>query len=71
MSLHNALLDAHENHDGHALIGLYEQAAMQSSDEDAIGFFLTHAYVFALECGDPRARGLQHRLVEMGRDVAG
>lgn len=68
-SLDDVLLDAHRRDDKRALIGLYNQAADAANTEDAAGFFLTHAYVFALECGDDRARDLRDRLVAMGREV--
>lgn len=70
-TLDAALLDAHARHDVPALTRLYEEAASQTPDEDAAGFFLTHAYVFALEAGDPRAALLRDRLVIMGRDSPG
>ena len=31
-------------------------------------FFLTHAYIFALDVGDPRARALHLRLKAQGRE---
>jgi hypothetical protein len=34
----------------------------------ARAFYLTHAYVFALEAGDPRAAALKARLVAEGAD---
>ena len=39
------------------------------SSEQATGFFLTHAYVYALEAGDARADQLRRALVRLGRDV--
>jgi hypothetical protein len=36
----------------------------------ARAFYLTHAYVFALEAGDPRAAALKARLVAEGADRA-
>jgi hypothetical protein len=67
--LDKALLDAHARKDGNALIELYHQAAIQAKSDTATGFFLTHAYVFALECGDPRADQLRVRLIDMGRET--
>ncbi|MEM9576712.1 MAG: hypothetical protein AAF999_06830 [Pseudomonadota bacterium] len=64
-----ALLAAHEAQDAGLLIRLYQQAAAQTSDPDAAGFYLTHAYVFALEAGDARADALRQRLIEMGRET--
>ncbi|WP_143152640.1 hypothetical protein [Marivita hallyeonensis] len=70
-SLHEALLEAHAKGDKRALMALYEDAAEQSTDDDAVGFFLTHAYIFALDCGDARATELRGRLVSMGRETNG
>jgi len=67
--LDDALLAAHAARDSPRLIGLYAEAA--SSAKGAAGaFYLTHAYVFALESGDPRAPDLKARLVAMGADTA-
>ncbi|MEM7471149.1 MAG: hypothetical protein AAF340_07335 [Pseudomonadota bacterium] len=67
--LDTRLRAAHESGDRSILIGLYCEAAEMSSDAEATGFYLTHAYVFALESGDPRAADLKKQLVSMGRDV--
>lgn len=67
--LDQALLDAHAQGDTKSLIRLYHEAAEAAQDEQATGFFLTHAYVFALEAGDDRAAGLKDALVRLGRDV--
>lgn len=63
------LLAAHGARDGPALIGLYSQAALGANSDTACGFYLTHAYVFALETGDPRAADLRAKLVAMGREA--
>lgn len=63
------LCAAHAAGDGAALIGLYGLAAAAARDETARGFYLTHAYVFALEAGDARAPALRAALVEMGRET--
>ncbi|RKF15159.1 hypothetical protein D6850_09965 [Roseovarius spongiae] len=63
-----AMIAAHERHDGPALVRLYTQAADQANDPDAAGFFLTHAYVFALEAGAREARALHARLKAAGRE---
>lgn len=68
-TLDHALLDAHARSDTRALIGLYHQAAEVAATEQATGFFLTHAYVYALEAGDARADQLRRALVRLGRDV--
>lgn len=65
--LHARLLAAHEANDGPALITLYIEASATAGDETAAAFFLTHAYVFALEAGDPRAATLREDLIRRGR----
>ena len=65
--LDDQLRAAHAAGDGPALIALYEKAANLAADEDATGFYLTHAWVFALEAGDPAAMRLFARLSAMGR----
>ncbi|KUF08816.1 hypothetical protein [Pseudoponticoccus marisrubri] len=68
-ALDDSLLDAHARADTRALVGLYTQAADSVNDADAAGFFLTHAYVFALELGDGRAAQLHARLCAEGREA--
>ncbi len=64
------LLAAHAADDRPALVALYTEAADHASDDEtAVGFFLTHAFVFALELGDPRAEPLRARLIAMGREL--
>ncbi len=63
-----ALCAAHARGDRRALVGLYSTAGARATG-DAAAFYLTHAYVFALEAGDPRAGPLRARLVEMGREA--
>ncbi|MEM8802715.1 MAG: hypothetical protein AAGF55_09285 [Pseudomonadota bacterium] len=66
------LLQAHAMEDVPALISLYAQAADQAESESATDracFFLTHAWIFALEAGDARAAKLKARLVAHGRDI--
>lgn len=67
-ALDDRLLAAHARDDRAALVGLYTRAAEQSDDRDAACFFLTHAYVFALERGDGRAADLHGRLKAEGRE---
>jgi hypothetical protein len=67
--LNQALISAHDTGDVEALIGLYQQAAREAVSDDAKGFFLTHAYVFALERGDQRAASIRQELISMGRDT--
>ena len=61
------LLAAHAADDRRALIALYTEAGDQAVSETARGFYLTHAFVFALELGDARADTLRARLAAMGR----
>ena len=68
-ALHEAMLAAHESEDRKALIRLYTQAADAASDVDASCFFLTHAYVFALEIGAAEAPALRARLIAYGREA--
>lgn len=66
-----ALIAAHDAGDGARLVGLYTAAAERAEREgrcDAAGFFLTHAYVFALEAGHPAAGHLHARLKAAGRE---
>ena len=67
--LDERLLAAHAREDTLALIDLYTEAAEQASDDSARGFYLTHAYVFALELGSEKAPQIRERLIEMGRET--
>ena len=61
------LLRAHAADDRTALVGLYRAAALAQSDRDAACFFLTQAYVYALDTADPAADDLHARLAADGR----
>jgi len=68
--LDRLLLEAHERNDHVALIRYYTMAAdqrEQAQDIDAACFYLTHAFVFALESGSSEAEALNQRLVAYGR----
>ncbi|WP_170763767.1 hypothetical protein [Ruegeria lacuscaerulensis] len=68
--LDRLLLEAHERNDHAALIRYYTMAAderEQAQDIDAACFYLTHAFVFALESGSKEAEALNLRLVAHGR----
>lgn len=65
--LDRRLLAAHSADDRTALIALYTEAADSAASEEAAAFYLTHAFVFALERGDERAAALRDRLAAMGR----
>ncbi|MHA6261618.1 hypothetical protein ACXYMO_00305 [Arenibacterium sp. CAU 1754] len=66
--LNACLLAAHAVDDRRALVHLYTRAAEEARDPAAAGFYLTHAYVYALELGAPEARDLHARLVAQGRE---
>ena len=64
------LLEAHARGDGRAVARAYLAAAngaARAGDEGRAAFFLTHAWVFALEAGDPLAGDCHERLSRMGR----
>ncbi|WP_170790772.1 hypothetical protein [Ruegeria lacuscaerulensis] len=68
--LDHLLLEAHARDDHDALIRYYTLAADEreaARDTDAACFYLTHAFVFALESGAPEADTLNARLVAHGR----
>ena len=67
--LDRAMISAHEVGDRRALIKLYAQAADSVNDLDASCFYLTHAYVFALEAGAREAQTLHARLIAHGREA--
>lgn len=70
--LERELLEAHAAGDGLRTARLYAKAAAQadqSGDADRAGFFLTQAWIFALEAGDPLADELRARLVAQGRET--
>lgn len=68
-SLQSRLLEAHAAGDAPALARLYTEAADAAPSEDAKGFYLTHAHVFALEAGLPETSALRQRLINMGRET--
>ena len=61
------LLAAHATGDKFALVSLYAEAAEATADPARAAFYLTHAWVFALESDDPRAETYRERLAEQGR----
>lgn len=68
--LHAQMMAAHGAGDLPALVTLYSAAADAAPDVDTACFYLTHAYVFALELGDARVTDLRARLVAQGREPA-
>ena len=67
-NLDQRLLAAHDANDQKALVGLYTLAADAADDLDAACFYLTHAYIFALEQNHPDAVTLRARLKVYGRE---
>lgn len=63
------LLAAHDSGDLVALVHLYRAAAKGAATQDARGFYLTHAHVFALELGHPDTAALRAELIAMGREA--
>ena len=70
-ALNDALLAAHVAHDNETLVKLYKQAGERVLAEDEVQgcFYLTHAYVFALEAGLAEAEELRAMLVARGREA--
>ena len=66
-ALDDKLLAAHARGDKPALVTLYGEAADGADDIDAACFYLTHAYIFALELGHADVPELHARLSEHGR----
>ena len=67
LALDRALITAHAAGDHAALVTLYAKAAEIAAPQEA-AFYLTQAYVFALESNDPRTAALKDCLVAMGAD---
>lgn len=67
--LNARLLAAHHAQDKPALVRLYQEAADTANDCNAAGFYLTHAYVFALELAHCDAPKLHARLKADGREA--
>lgn len=67
-ALDEKLLAAHDRDDRSALVSLYQEAANSAESDDATGFYLTHAYIFALDTGSAQAPALHARLKAMGRE---
>ena len=66
--LDERLLKAHDANDLDALVTLYTEAADATSDPVAVGFYLTQAYIYALDRGNPSAASLRARLITLGRE---
>jgi hypothetical protein len=70
-SLNDALLAAHLAGDNATLVRLYRKAGEAALPKDEVQgcFYLTHAYVFALEAGMLEAEELRAILVAKGREA--
>jgi hypothetical protein len=65
------LLVAHARGDKPALVRLYLRAGehmLSLGDIDAGCFYMTHAYIFALDCGDESVAEIHQILVAHGRE---
>ena len=69
--LNDALMAAHVAGDNATLVRLYRQAGEAALERDEVQgcFYLTHAYVFALEAGMDEAEELRVMLVARGREA--
>ena len=66
------LRSAHARNDVEAMVEVYTLAANRSEEAGDIAaacFYLTHAFVFGLQCGSDATRELQMRLWEYGREA--
>lgn len=71
-ALEKELLKTHQLDDSFQLVGLYQEAGQIKQAEgniDAAAFYITHAYVFALESGHPAEQELRQFLVRHGREA--
>ncbi|WP_341861197.1 hypothetical protein [Gymnodinialimonas sp. 57CJ19] len=64
-----ALYHGQQTGDWAQVITQYMEAAEAEATEQGAAFYLTHAYVHALEAGDPRADTLKQRLIALGAEV--
>lgn len=67
--LDQAMAKARLTGDWSQVIALYTQAADTAPDAQATAFYLTHAYVHALEAAAPEAPALHTRLTALGADT--
>lgn len=66
-----ALIEAHRRGDKEALVDLYERAgsdALDIGNIEAGCFYITHAYIFALETGSKATGRLHGLLTRLGRE---
>ena len=68
--LDTRLLAAHAEENRAALIALYAEASEGARGLTARRFYLTHAYVYALEAGSPEAVTMRRKLVDLGAETS-
>ncbi len=71
--LDRPMLEAHGRGDWPALVSLYTQAAdfcESAGNVDAACFYLTQAFIFALQTGATETNALQARLWRHGREAS-
>lgn len=69
-NLNQKLIAAHAENNVPTLVNLYTEAAdgcENAGNIEATCFYLTHAYIFALEFGSEKAGDLHRRLLQYGR----
>ena len=68
-ALDDALRAAHQRAQGPEIARLYAKAAQNyEGDLTRASFYLTHAYVFALEAGMPEAKDYHAQLKSWGKE---
>jgi hypothetical protein len=70
-ALNESLITAHAANNKAQLVRLYRRAGDMMISEgniDAASFYLTHAYIFALDVGDDAAPEIHKMLVGYGRE---
>lgn len=69
MDINRKLIAAHIKGDIENIARLYAQAASQVDEiPDKVAYYLTHAYVFALEAGITEAEDYRKTLKSLGRE---
>ena len=68
-ALNDQLLAAHATGDQISMVRLYTQAGDQAPSAEAAAFYLTQAYIYALDAGAPQALDLHARLVTLGAEA--
>ena len=68
LRLNDGIIKAHNEGDNWNLVSLYTHAANRANSPHLESFFLTQAYVFALEQDHPAQRRLKSRLIAFSRE---